>query len=419
MPNKFNPFRPGNIVAPGMFSGRAGELQLMKHCLVQTKHRNPQHFLVEGERGIGKSSLFLVHGLLASGQIEIPDDDNFNFIVIDISLQENETYFGIIKRIVTELRKEILKRDQFKGLILKTWDFISKIEAAGFSYKDTNKDIDESEILFHLQEDLVGIIKSDKIEVDGIVILIDEADKPTETANLGLICKLLTEDLTKHNCECVSIGLAGLPNLIGKLRASHESSVRLFATMTLEPLENDERELVIERGIANANEKGVVVEITDEAKKVLATLSEGYPHFLQEFSYWAYEEDDDGVIDRQDVETSLFKENGSFSQLGKKYFYQYYNTPYSDDYRKVLDVMANHSDNWVQRMDIISESSLKPGTVDNALRALKGKDIIFQNPLRQGQYRIPTKSFSVWIRVQRLAQSSGEGDSPTLFQPWS
>jgi len=66
---KFNPFKPNSIVTPGMFSGRAHELRAIEQCLYQAKHGNPQHFLLEGERGIGKSSLLLFVHQLANGTI--------------------------------------------------------------------------------------------------------------------------------------------------------------------------------------------------------------------------------------------------------------------------------------------------------------------------------------------------------------
>ena len=57
MPAKFNPFQPNKMVVPGMFTGRIEEMHTIEQCLFQAKHGNPQHFLVEGERGIGKSSV--------------------------------------------------------------------------------------------------------------------------------------------------------------------------------------------------------------------------------------------------------------------------------------------------------------------------------------------------------------------------
>jgi hypothetical protein len=132
-------------------------------------------------------------------------------------------------------------------------------------------------------------------------------------------------------------------------------------------------------------------------------FSEGYPHFLQEFAYCAFETDDDNEITHDDFMESLFEENGAFDQLGAKYFDKSYSTPASDDYRKVLDAMSDHDDSWVNRSTLISESGLKAATVDNALRALKLKDIIVQDDSRAGVYRLPTRSFAVWISLRKRA----------------
>jgi hypothetical protein len=69
-------------------------------------------------------------------------------------------------------------------------------------------------------------IKSFGSELDGIVILIDEADKAPAAANLGEFVKLLTERLTKKGCNQVCIGISGLPTVLQKMKESHESSIR-------------------------------------------------------------------------------------------------------------------------------------------------------------------------------------------------
>ena len=48
-----------------MFTGRLVELHTIEQSLFQAKNGNPQHFLIEGERGIGKSSLLLLAEILA------------------------------------------------------------------------------------------------------------------------------------------------------------------------------------------------------------------------------------------------------------------------------------------------------------------------------------------------------------------
>jgi hypothetical protein len=122
--------------------------------------------------------------------------------------------------------------------------------------------------------------------------------------------------------------LAGLPGIILKLKESHESSARIFKVLHLDPLEDSERKEVIDRGLADAEKKNDFrVDITPEAKNFLANLSEGYPHFLQEFSFCAFARDQDNNIGISDVIDGAYEENGAMDQLGKKYFADLYLEP--------------------------------------------------------------------------------------------
>ena len=231
------------------------------------------------------------------------------------------------------------------------------------------------------------------------------------------MAKLLTERLTKRGCERVLLGLAGLPVLIPKLRESHESSPRVFTTLHLEPLEEQERVDVVRRGLAEAKEEtGIVTEITEEAEVLISNLSEGYPHFIQQFSFCAFDEDQDNVIDMDDVFNGAYRENGALQQLGHKYFHvQYYDQISSDDYRKVLHAMADHLDGYVQRSEILKVSGVKESTLNNALRALKDRSIILANERKAGEYRLPTKSFAVWIKAIAAGEKNGRHrDEPKL-----
>jgi len=67
MADKYNPFRPDKMAPPGIFCGRMDELGAIDTCLLQTKVGNPQHFLIEGEKGLGKSSPLLCEHYVAIG----------------------------------------------------------------------------------------------------------------------------------------------------------------------------------------------------------------------------------------------------------------------------------------------------------------------------------------------------------------
>lgn len=396
------------MAPPGMFAGRTDEIDFIEGCLRQAKHGNPKHFLLTGERGIGKSSLVLFEQYSAQGLINTKKDQKpLKFFVVSVSLRKEDTFLSIMSRIANGLRKEVARNhDVIGNFVMKSLDVLSRFEAAGVKFNHAPKATEE-EAFASLQDDFEETILKMGDAFDGIFLLIDEADGPLADAGLGMFCKLLTEEMAKRRTDRICIGLAGLPSLTAKLAENHESSLRLFHILTLKPLEPAERRMVIDMGLDNANKTNPEpVTIDEETLQLLSSYSEGYPHFLQEFAFCAFEADSDNVINKADFFQSLFSENGAFDQLGVKYFDKAYATPSSDDYRRVLHAMSENLDDWTSRADIITGSGLKGGTVDNALRALKQKNIIVPDDLRAGYYRLPTRSFAAWINIKKRAEAS-------------
>jgi Cdc6-like AAA superfamily ATPase len=399
---KFNPFRPNSIASSELFQGRKEEMQVIEQSLFQTKNGNPQHFLVEGERGLGKSSLFLKVEQQATGKIPLRNSEQVNFIVINIELDSTQTFFDILKTIAIDFKRALAEREKVKTLATGVWDFLSNWEILGvrFHKMDDNL-IQPYEILNELVLSFDRVIKQAKSEIDGILILIDEADRPIEKASLGEIVKLLTEKLSKRGCEQVVIGMTGQPGLIAKLKASHESSSRIFTVLNLTPLSDEENKAVVLNGLKKANEINIEkTTISEEALSLISQLSEGYPHFLQEFAFKAFEKDEDFLIGAEDVKEGAFGPNGALNQLGHKYFNDLFFTQIgSDEYRRVLQAMAQFSDSWINREKIKNKITIKDTTLNNALQALKTRNIIIPNPGQPGEFRLPTKSFAAWIKA--------------------
>lgn len=399
---RFNPYRPNSIVTPEMFHGRTEELAFIQQSLLQTRHGNPQHFLIEGERGLGKSSLFLMVNQFASGKRTLTDGTRMNFLVLNIELDASQSFFDIIRNMAAEFQRALSEKEQVKMLARDTWNFLSNWEILGVRYhKNDDSLIRPYEVLNEIVKRFEEVILNAKDAFDGILLLIDEADRPSVNASLGEIVKLLTEKLTKRGCDRLVIGMTGQPGLIDKLKASHESSSRIFTTLLLRPLTLEENMAVIKSGLYNANEiNKLPTSINNDAMHLIAQLSEGYPHFLQEFAYKAFEIDNDWLIDELDVKNGAYGASGALNQLGHKYFNDIYFVQIgSDDYRRVLQSMARYSDGWVDRSKIKDGIEIKDTTLNNAIIALKNRSIIIPNLAVKGEFRLPTKSFAAWIKA--------------------
>jgi len=409
---KFNPFKPGSIVNQGMFVGRLEEIKAIERCLFQSKNGNPQHFLVQGERGIGKSSLLFYVDRLANGAPFTRD--KFNFLTVSIDIGGCHTQLDIIRKIGRGLKSAIAARQGMKETAKGFWDWLTNWEILGVKYnKATASDFDAEEIAEELVAALDRFCLQMADSLDGVAFLIDEADRPGSDAGLGELLKLISERLTRQGCNRVVFGVAGLPTVMVRLRESHESSPRLFHTMLLEPLTLEERKRVVSIGINEANERnGVRTEITLDALELLAELSEGYPNFVQQFAYCAFEQDTDNEISDDDVASGAFNEGGAISQLGDKYFNEMYHARIaSEDYRRVLDAMADYGDGWVSRKTIIAESGISETNVTNALQTLKAKGIILPDDTRRGFYKLPTNSFAAWINAIRTSRAKADATS--------
>lgn len=408
---RFNPFKPGSIVGPGIFSGRLDELSSLDGHLFQTKHGNPQHFLIHGERGIGKSSLMLVTKIIASGDIKgIDSDCNFNFLTVEVDIQPSTTFESLTLKVGSDLSKQVSKLEQFKTAAVGLWNFLKNWEVLGVKYNKESSDGDPVHLLEDLCDTLIKVAESCGDKIDGILILVDEADKASDVVDLGVWVKSLTERLAKRGCHRVCLGLCGISSVIEVLKASHESSPRVFQHMLLEPLSHAERLQVIQAGLVAAKEINKVEStIHPDAADWIAKYSEGFPHFIQQYAYSAFESDVDDIIDMSDVKRGASKENGALDQLGTRYFEDMYRAQInSDEYRKVLQAIATSPEKYVSKQDIRKLSGLKETTLGNALQSLKNKQIILAHPEKQGHYKLPSDSFGVWIRAQVDRQANND-----------
>ena len=338
---------------------------------------------------------------LSRGEVKgIEYDGSFNFICVSIDLSQCNHEIQIIQKVARDLKRQLLRNADLKVVGKVFLDFMSKWEVMQVKFNKGPVSADADVALQELVYQISTLCKT-TMNLDGILILMDEADSPPVASNLGGLLKMFQERLTREQCRNVMFGLAGLPTMLPKLSESHESSPRLFQIVKLDPLEPHERDSVINIGLRKANAKNpVIVTIEPDAMDYIREMSEGYPHFLQQFAHSAFEANTDEAIDVGDVMAGAFNDNGAFDQLGQKFFSEKYNVLISsDEYRTVLDTMAPFGDSWVKKRDIVELSKVKAGTVTNALKALKAKDIVIHDTTRQGFYRLPTKSFAAWINA--------------------
>jgi len=404
---KINPYKPNSPVSPGMFAGRIKEIESLEKGLYQTKNGQTVNFLITGERGIGKSSLLNLIKPTATGDIVSSDYDKFNFVTVNVLISNKSTLSSLIKLIEKKLTREIGKIEKVRKFLGDTWSFVQRLKVmdSGIEASQSTEELDLiiDDFAYSLSETCKRITNPEKDEQahDGIVFFIDEADSACPELHIGYFFKAVTELLQQHGCSTVMFVVAGLPDVIEKLSISHESSIRIFCHLIVKELTPEDRRYVVERGITVGNEiNSEQTTITVEAKNSISTLSEGYPHFIQQFAYSAFEFNDDGEISAEDVANGAFREGGALDEIGTRYYQSAYNEQIkSDDYREVLSIMAENMNSWIKKKDIRDKFSGADHIVTDALIALTARKIILKNPSTVGEYRLQQRGFALWIKL--------------------
>jgi Cdc6-like AAA superfamily ATPase len=412
-----NPFRPGSPIASGMFVGRANELRRLEACLIQTKYQNPSNFMITGERGIGKSSLMNYVKAIAEGALQVDsfDGQSLNFLVIHADIDQNTTQRTLISRIQQALERSLSRSEPARRFVEETIEFLKRVELSQVKLRAESKSELDGAVFDQFADslaDTINRIAGPGLKHDGVLLLIDEADNASPSLGLGIFLKSLTERLQRADCRSFMIGLAGLVKLRDTLRNSHESSLRLFEEVKLERLSRGEVGEVIKLCLEEAGKNnGLDYQIEEEAEDALKWFSDGYPHFIHQFGYSAFESDSDGVISRTDVyEGAYRRQGGAIEQIGNRYYRNdFYNRISKDSYRQVLRIMSVQYDAWVSKQTIRQSFDGTDTTLSSALKALLERNLILPREGVRGEYRLRDKAFALWIRhidVSRLPPES-------------
>ena len=413
---KVNPFAPNSPVNPGMFVGRFTELVRLEASLIQARAARPVNFLITGERGIGKSSLLNYIKWVAEGTITTVSDATLRFLVVDTDIDASTTSVGLIQKIRLGLDSALAKYEATRAFLKDAWSFLLRVEAGGVKLKPAER-TEAEELLIeqfsYTLADLAVRISGQGQNLfgssfDGILVLIDEADNSSKHLALGSFLKLLSERLQRRGCGNVVFGLAGLPRLREVLFESHASSLRLFDEVPLGTLSDTEVSRVVDICLAAANKINVAkTTITDDARAALIDLSEGLPHFIQQFGYSAFAADTNDIIEVPDLTLGAFNKGGALDLIGDRYYRDdFYNKVQSEAYRNVLRIMADHGKEWIMKDTIRASLKGKETTLTNAIKALLDRKIIVAREGVAGVYRLQNRGFSQWIKLYTADQAA-------------
>lgn len=339
-----NPFSPGAGTPPPELAGRQAILDKTKIMFERLRiGRSENSFLLIGLRGVGKTVLL--------NEIErIAQTCGCKSILIEAHEKKplSTLILPSLRQLLFQLdRMEKLSEKVKKGLrVLKS--FINGLKVKfkdieiGLDIDPETGAADSGDLESDLPSLLEAIAEAALERKTAIAIIIDELQYLSEQELSALIMAI--HRIAQKKLPLAIVG-AGLPLLIGLTGRSKSYAERLFDFIRIGPLEQSDAINAVKIPI---NEQGA--DITDDALRELINQTQGYPYFLQEWGYQAWNLAKKSPIDQATI-VQATKE--SIVRLDEGFFRVRFDrlTPREKDYLYALAVLGN----GIQRSSDIAE----------------------------------------------------------------
>jgi hypothetical protein len=373
-----NPFSPGAGTPPPALVGRDALIESFKVTVQRAARGQPgQSLMPTGLRGVGKTVLLnrFAEEARALGAhvvlVEAPEDGNLRQLLA----KEARRVLLHLDRIgaVSEAVKRALR--VFKSFSIKVnpdGSFSAGIDL------DPEVGTADSGILADDVTDLFGALgEAARARGVALVIAIDEVQYLDEDELGALITAVHRTTQLQLPVVLVGAGLPQLPGLAGNARSYAE---RLFTFPEIGPLQAAEARIAITRP---AEAQGVVVETAAVDAIILQT--QGYPYFLQEWAYEAWNLADGKIIRAADVERAAALVN---RKLDGNFFRVRFDrlTPTE---RKYLRAMANLGPGPHRSGEIARAYGAKVESVGPLRNALIKKGMIFSPSHGDTAFTVP------------------------------
>ncbi len=294
----FNPYAPGAGTPPPELAGRDAILADARLAIQRNMSgQSARSFMFVGLRGVGKTVLLNEIQAMAEEEGALTDF---------IEIGSNEP---LPRLVIATLRSILLKLDRIKGVsehvkkglrVLKSFvgSVTVKVEGIEFSVDiDGEQGVADSGTLNRdLAEVFVAAGEAAKARKSSIVILIDEIQNLPMEEFEALIMAVHRVD--QKRLPLLVVG-AGLPHLVRLSGSAKTYAERLFEYPDIGPLEPSDARHALVKPAARA-----AVEFEEEAISTVVYETQGYPYFLQEWGYQAWNTAKVTPITAEDIERS-------------------------------------------------------------------------------------------------------------------
>ena len=387
-----SPFYPGQPVPGEFFVGRVKQIDhIMRRGVGQVEAGKPVAIYVEGEYGIGKSSI--------AGFVQWLAEREHGLHSIYAPLGSAETLEDVGAAVLEgTLRSGAF--DPHRSEKVRNWlaKYIGDQSLFGVTVHAEALKKDAPTItsgMLHFLGEVVERLR--ETGVKGIFVVLDEINGIAANPKFAHFIKgIVDTNAMSRQPLPLLLMLCGVEECRREMIRNHQPIDRIFDVVQIEPMSQQEMRTFFEKAFDS-----VQIQVDSEALDLMIEYSAGFPkimHLVGDSAFWL---DQDAVISKADALQAVV---AAADEVGKKYVdQQVYKALRSKDYRSILNKIAKTGlDMTFQRAEIakgLTDAERKK--FSNFLQKMKKLKVIRAGGV-QGEYVFNVRMVRLYIWLQSL-----------------
>jgi len=374
-----NPYAPGAGSQPPELAGRDEIIEKTRTTLARAQiGRTSKSFMLVGLRGVGKTVLLNKVEEIANSRgyvasfVETPETKTLPQLLIP-SLRRILFRLDTQERVTEAVKRGLMTLRSFANTVKVS---IGDVEV-GLNIAPQKGVADSGDLDTDMSDLFEAVGQAAKARGLAIAIVIDELQYIKEKEFSSLIMAI--HRISQKQLPLILIG-AGLPQLVGLAGKAKSYAERLFDYPVVDALSPNDAVIALREP---ARREGV--EFMEDALKLVAKMTKGYPYFLQEWGYHSWNVARSSPITAADVHTAS---DIAIASLDKSFFRVRFDrvTPREKDY---MFAMANLGAEPHRSGDIAAELGVTVESVAPIRSSLIKKGMIFSPAHGDTAFTVP------------------------------
>ncbi len=398
-PKGKSPFYPGQPVPGELFVGRIQQIDhIMERGVKQVEAGKPVAMYVQGEYGIGKSSI--------AGFVQWLAEREHGLHSIYAPLGAAET----LDEVGAAVLEATLRSGAFnpsRSETVRTWlsKYIGQQSLFGVTIHAESLKRDAPTVASGILPFLKEVVERLRdTGINGVFLVLDEINGITDNPKFAHFIKgIVDTNAMAQEPLPLLLMLCGVEERRREMIRSHQPVDRIFDVIDIEPMSREEMHTFFDQAF-----ESVQIRVDREAMDLMTEYSAGFPkimHLVGDAAFWL---DRDAIITKDDALRAVIM---AADEVGKKYVdQQVYKALRSADYHSILAKIAKMGPDSMSflKSDVAADlTDTEKKKFSNFLQKMKRLKVLRSGDV-QGEYVFSLRMVRLYIWLQRLQKEESK-----------